>query len=80
MAGPVRYVGETRLRGEVGRTSGQLRLFASVVEEGSYLELTVDEVSPEPGVTLRPRGGIPMRVHLKNPTAWVRSRMAAGDC
>ncbi|KAF2418550.1 aldehyde dehydrogenase (NADP(+)) [Microbacterium sp. B35-30] len=36
-------LGETRLRGEVGRTTGQLRLFASVVEEGSYLELTVDD-------------------------------------
>ena len=36
-------LGETRLRGEVGRTSGQLRLFATVVEEGSYLELTVDD-------------------------------------
>ena len=36
-------LGEARLRGEVGRTSGQLRLFASVVEEGSYLELTVDD-------------------------------------
>ena len=33
----------TRLRGEVGRTTGQLRLFATVVEEGSYLELTVDD-------------------------------------
>ena len=33
----------TRLRGEVGRTTGQLRLFAGVVEEGSYLELTVDD-------------------------------------
>lgn len=39
-------LGETRLRGEVGRTSGQLRLFASVVEEGSYLELTVDDADP----------------------------------
>jgi NADP-dependent aldehyde dehydrogenase len=36
-------LGHTRLRGEVGRTTGQLRLFASVVEEGSYLELTVDD-------------------------------------
>ena len=36
-------LGATRLRGEVGRTSGQLRLFAAVVEEGSYLELTVDD-------------------------------------
>lgn len=39
-------LGETRLRGEVGRTSGQLRLFATVVEEGSYLELTVDDADP----------------------------------
>ncbi|QKJ20599.1 aldehyde dehydrogenase (NADP(+)) [Microbacterium hominis] len=39
-------LGETRLRGEVGRTSGQLRLFATVVEEGSYLELTIDDADP----------------------------------
>lgn len=39
-------LGETRLRGEVTRTTGQLRLFASVVEEGSYLELTVDDADP----------------------------------
>ncbi len=36
-------LGATRLTGEVGRTTGQLRLFATVVEEGSYLELTVDD-------------------------------------
>lgn len=36
-------LGTTRLRGEVGRTTAQLRLFAAVVEEGSYLELTVDD-------------------------------------
>ena len=39
-------LGEARLRGEVGRTTGQLRLFATVVEEGSYLELTVDDADP----------------------------------
>ena len=39
-------LGETRLRGEVGRTTGQLRLFATVVEEGSYLELIVDDADP----------------------------------
>jgi NADP-dependent aldehyde dehydrogenase len=39
-------LGETRLRGEVGRTTGQLRLFAAVVEEGSYLELTIDDADP----------------------------------
>lgn len=36
-------LGATRLTGEVARTSGQLRLFATVIEEGSYLELTIDD-------------------------------------
>jgi NADP-dependent aldehyde dehydrogenase len=36
-------LGTARLTGEVARTTGQLRLFASVVEEGSYLEITVDD-------------------------------------
>ncbi|SMH38275.1 NADP-dependent aldehyde dehydrogenase [Rathayibacter oskolensis] len=36
------HLGADRLRGEVARTSGQLRLFAEVVEEGSYLEASVD--------------------------------------
>jgi NADP-dependent aldehyde dehydrogenase len=33
---------EGRLRGEVARSSGQLRLFADVLEEGSYLEVILD--------------------------------------
>ena len=36
-----------RLRGEVARTSFQLRLFATVVEEGSYLEVTIDTADPD---------------------------------
>jgi len=36
-------LGAARLTGEVARTTGQLRLFATVVEEGSYLELTIDD-------------------------------------
>lgn len=40
-------LGETRLRGEVARTSGQLRLFADVVAEGSYLEATIDHAVPD---------------------------------
>jgi len=39
-------LGAARLTGEVARTTGQLRLFAAVVEEGSYLELTVDDADP----------------------------------
>ncbi|GAA1294189.1 aldehyde dehydrogenase (NADP(+)) [Pseudonocardia aurantiaca] len=33
---------EGRLRGEVARSSGQLRLFAEVLEEGSFLEVILD--------------------------------------
>lgn len=35
-------LGTTRLRGEVGRTTGQLRLFADVVREGSWHEAVID--------------------------------------
>lgn len=35
-----------RLNGEVGRTSGQLRLFASVVEEGSWVNARIDPALP----------------------------------
>jgi acyl-CoA reductase-like NAD-dependent aldehyde dehydrogenase len=35
-----------RLTGEVARTSGQLRLFAEVVEDGGYLEVTADSADP----------------------------------
>jgi NADP-dependent aldehyde dehydrogenase len=35
-----------RLRAEVARTSGQLRLFAEVVAEGSYLEVILDAADP----------------------------------
>ena len=40
------HLGEVRLTGEVARTTGQLRLFASVVLEGSYLEATIDHAVP----------------------------------
>ena len=36
-----------RLLGEVSRTTGQLRLFASVVEEGSWVEARIDGALPE---------------------------------
>ncbi|MCI2957640.1 aldehyde dehydrogenase (NADP(+)) [Agromyces atrinae] len=43
------HLGTARLTGEVARTTAQLRLFASVVTEGSYLEATIDH--PNPGAT-----------------------------
>lgn len=42
-------LGETRLRGEVARTSGQLRLFAEVIVEGSWREAIIDHRDPEAG-------------------------------
>jgi len=39
-------LGTVRLTGEVARTSGQLRLFANVITEGSYLEAVIDHADP----------------------------------
>ncbi len=41
-------LGSTRLNGELSRTCYQLRLFAEVVEEGSYLEATIDHAAETP--------------------------------
>jgi len=35
-----------RLTGEVARTSGQLRLFAALVEEGSWVDARIDQADP----------------------------------
>lgn len=40
------HLGTARLTGELARTTSQLRLFASAVLEGSYLEATVDHPDP----------------------------------
>ncbi|MDQ0922104.1 NADP-dependent aldehyde dehydrogenase [Pseudarthrobacter sp. W1I19] len=40
-------LGTTRLAGEVARTTGQLRLFARVITEGSYLEAVIDHANPD---------------------------------
>jgi NADP-dependent aldehyde dehydrogenase len=36
-----------RLQGEIARTSGQLRLFASLIEEGWWLDARIDHADPE---------------------------------
>jgi NADP-dependent aldehyde dehydrogenase len=38
---------EARLKGELGRTTGQLRLFAQVIEEGSWVNARIDPAMPE---------------------------------
>ncbi len=38
---------EARLRGETGRTTGQLRLFASLIEEGSWVDARIERAQPD---------------------------------
>lgn len=45
---------KTRLDGELARTTGQLRLFADVVEEGSWVDARIDEALPERKPIARP--------------------------
>lgn len=54
-------LGRSRLRGEVARTSGQLRMFAEVVRDGGYLDVIVSpagETDPEVRRMLRPLGPV----------------------
>ena len=43
-----------RLEGERGRTMGQLRLFAAVLREGSWMDLTIDPALPDRAPLPRP--------------------------
>ncbi len=38
---------EARLRGETGRTTGQLRLFANLIEEGSWVDARIERADPD---------------------------------
>lgn len=38
---------EARLRGELGRTTGQLRLFADQIAEGSWVDAIIDTAQPD---------------------------------
>ncbi|MBC3981592.1 aldehyde dehydrogenase family protein, partial [Streptomyces sp. AC536] len=40
-------LGPGRLNGELARTAYQLRSFADVVDEGEYLDVTIDHAAPE---------------------------------
>jgi 2,5-dioxopentanoate dehydrogenase len=48
---------EARLRGETGRTTGQLRMFAALLEEGSWVQARIEHAQPDrapvPKVDLR---------------------------
>ena len=38
---------EARIQGETGRTVGQLRLFASLIEDGSWVDARIDTAQPD---------------------------------
>ena len=72
-----------RLAGELARTTAQLRLFAKVVEEGSYLEATIDHpdataTPPIPDLrrVLRPLGPVAVFAASNFPFAF---SVAGGD-
>jgi len=76
-------LGVDRLRGEVGRTTGQLRLFARAIVEGSYLEVAIDHADasatpPRPDLRrmLRPIGPIAVFAASNFPFAF---SVAGGD-
>ena len=48
------HLAEARLRGELVRTTFQLRLFAEVIDEGGYLDVRVDHADPTWGMGPRP--------------------------
>lgn len=43
------HLGGTRLSGEVARTTGQLRLFGTVLRDGAWLEATIDHADVDSG-------------------------------
>jgi NADP-dependent aldehyde dehydrogenase len=38
---------EARMRGETGRTTGQLRMFAAMIEEGSWVDARIERAQPD---------------------------------
>lgn len=76
-------LGIPRLTGEVGRTTGQLRMFADVVLEGSYLEVVIDHADaqstpPQPDLRrmLQPLGPVAVFAASNFPFAF---SVAGGD-
>src|SRR6476620_12004273 len=54
VAGEATHLTEQRLRNELIRTTFQLRFFADVIIEGSYLDARVDHADPQWGMGPRP--------------------------
>jgi acyl-CoA reductase-like NAD-dependent aldehyde dehydrogenase len=48
------HLGEARLRGELKRTTFQLRLFAAEIRQGEHFDATIDHADPDWGMGPRP--------------------------
>lgn len=63
-AGAETGLAEARLRGELRRTTGQLRLFACVLRDGDHLDARIDHALPE---RMPPRADIRLMNHAIGP-------------
>ncbi|WP_341873822.1 aldehyde dehydrogenase family protein [Leucobacter coleopterorum] len=63
---------EARLRGELTRTTFQLRLFAEVITEGGYLDARIDHADPS-GPWVRP-GPICVGISFRSARLWCLRR------
>ncbi len=75
------HLSEARLDGEVVRAAAQLRFFVGVIEDGSYLEATLDSpdaslVPPRPDLRRMLRRSVPSRCSPRR-TSRSRSRRSA---
>src|SRR3984893_12028673 len=72
-------LGSTRLTGEVARTTGQLRMFADVLDDGGYLDvITSPPAQGVPGLRRMVRPGGPVAV-VSAPTLPFAFSVAGGD-
>src|SRR5579859_4891131 len=69
-------LGEVRLTGEVGRTTGQLRLFAGVLRDGGYLDVAHSPGEPDLRRINRPVGPVAVFAASNFPFAF---SVAGGD-
>lgn len=51
-------------------------VLATLLQRARFESAAPGAIEPEPSATLRPRGGIPMRVHLRSPGSWAVARAA----
>ena len=64
---------QARLQGETARTCGQLRLFAKLVEEGSWINARIDRPDPDRKAASQAGHSFPA------PSSWTSSRVCSSN-